>query len=261
MAHTRSSAHAAVPRRTAGSAAPTTTTPALSGARQARLDPARARPAPAPLQTFVLGSSSVLCQSIIQSLHLRQAVALRLDSAFVAQDTRPILNACPELAIVIEAEIGATLTAIRALKQRWHDTRVLVIGTSDREDAVLGCVAAGADGVMAPDESHKQLKQATRQVLANAFRPPPNVVRPFFDRLVRLDAKSSGHGGKLGVTRLSAREIEILKHVARGETNKDIASRLSIEEQTVKNHITRILRKLGVRSRYDAARIAAEHVR
>jgi two-component system nitrate/nitrite response regulator NarL len=62
------------------------------------------------------------------------------------------------------------------------------------------------------------------------------------------------------VARLSARELEILRCIERGDSNKAIARQLNVELQTVKNHVTHVLHKLGVRSRYDAARFAAQHL-
>jgi DNA-binding NarL/FixJ family response regulator len=209
---------------------------------------------------LVLGKFTALSRLIIRSLELQRGVAGRLDNGLARSIDGGAECARPQLAIVIESDAAAAETAVRALKQRWPDVRVLVYGAADEEDAVLNFLAAGADGLVASDEPLEQLAQAVRDVLSNGFHLPPHLVRPLFDRLIRLDPKSRQRG-RPRVTGLSAREIEVLAHVARSESNKEIALGLHVEEQTVKNHMRDILRKLGVHSRADAARAAPWYVK
>ncbi|MFI5397561.1 MAG: LuxR C-terminal-related transcriptional regulator [Candidatus Binatia bacterium] len=192
-------------------------------------------------------------ESVVRSLELQKAAVVRFESEFAPDSRRELGH--PKLAIVVGPDATATVAAIRSLKHRWHGIRVLVVGATDEEDAVLSCIAAGADGLVGPDESLEQLEQAVRDVLANGFRLPPRLARPLFDRLIRLDPKSRQQGRPL-VTRLSAKEVEILRCLARGMSNKGIANELRMEVQTVKNHVTDIHRKLGVHSRFDAVRVA-----
>lgn len=79
-------------------------------------------------------------------------------------------------------------------------------------------------------------------------------MRPFFQRLIQFRAAG---GRPVAVARLSARQVEILQYLARGQSNKEIAVAIHVEVQTVKNHVSDILRKLGVSNRFDAARLAA----
>jgi DNA-binding NarL/FixJ family response regulator len=161
-----------------------------------------------------------------------------------------------ELAIVIESDVTAAVVAVAAVKRRWPHVRVLVVGLSNREDAVLRCADAGADGVVSRDESADQLIEAAREILMGAFRRPQRPARPLFDRLVRVGPEGCSGHGRPWVTRFSTREIQVLECLARGSSNKDIAGELHVELQTVKNHIGHILRKLGVHSRFDAVRVA-----
>lgn len=233
--------------------------PTLStvGARRGR-KAFRRSATPAPV--LVLSEFTGVAQSIIRSLELQRGTAGRLGSSLARSIDGGSECARPQLAIVIESDAAAAVTAIRNLKHRWRDVRVLVYGAADEEDAVLNCVAAGADGLVASDEPLEQLGQAVCDVLSNGFHLPPRLVRPLFDRLIRLDPKSRQRG-RPRVAGLSARQIEVLAHVARGESNKEVALGLHVEEQTVKNHVRDILRKLGVRSRDDAARAAPWYVK
>lgn len=86
-------------------------------------------------------------------------------------------------------------------------------------------------------------------------------MRPVFDRLVWFDKPSHRIGCSAPIQRFSARETTILARMARGETNKEIAVGLGVGVQTVKNRVSRILRKLDVHTRFDAARAIAAQLR
>jgi DNA-binding NarL/FixJ family response regulator len=148
--------------------------------------------------------------------------------------------------------------AVRPLRRCWPDIKVLVVGLPNQEDAILHSLAAHIDGIVLAEESLEQLAAAIRDVRANTFRSPPQLIRPLFNRLVRLPPPPNAAPWKPSINRLSTRELQVLAFIERGESNKAIAAQLFIEEHTVKNHVTQILRKLGVRTRYDAARIAAD---
>jgi DNA-binding NarL/FixJ family response regulator len=209
---------------------------------------------------LVLSEFTGVSQSIIRSLDLRQAAAARLDSGLVCVVDGGSRRARPQLAIVIESDAAAAASAVRALKHRWRGVRVLVYGAADREDAALGCVAAGADGLVASDEPLEQLAQAARDVLSNRFHAPARLIRSLFAQLARL-APRRRQGGRPRLPDLSPREVEALVRIAQGKSNKEIAVELHIEEQTVKNHVHDTLRKLGVHSRAEAARAARCYVR
>lgn len=132
----------------------------------------------------------------------------------------------------------------------------MVVGIPNQEEAILRCVAAGAAGLVTREESLNELSRALHEVLESGYRLPAYALAPLLDRLVALGAPALP-GGSVEMRRLSAREIEVVSHMARGATNKEIALQLSVEVQTVKNCVSRILRKLAVHSRYDAARLWA----
>jgi DNA-binding NarL/FixJ family response regulator len=209
---------------------------------------------------LVLSEFTGVSESIIRSLDLQRAAAGRLDKGLACAVDMSSKCARPQLAIVIESDAAAAASAVRTLKQRWCDVRVLVYGAADDEEAALRCVAAGLDGLVASDEPLEHLAQAVRDVLSTGFHLPPRLIRSLFSRLIRLGPKR-GHRGRPRVTGLSPREVEVLAHVAQGESNKEIAVDLHVEEQTVKNHVRDILRKLGVRSRAEAARAAPRYVK
>ncbi len=208
----------------------------------------------------VVSDSVFVAGAISRSLRLPCSV-LNLPHKVSDLPERATSAPTPALAVVVQPKGDALGSAVRALRRRWPHTRVLAVDLPNREEAILQALAADVDGIMLAEEPVRQLARAARAVLSGTFRSPPQLIRPFFNRLVRLRMGNDSGQGRPPVVRLTTREIEILGRLDLGDSNKAIAVGLHIEVQTVKNHITDMLRKLGVRSRYDAVRIAAQHLR
>jgi len=134
-----------------------------------------------------------------------------------------------------------------------------VVGSLPNEEVlVLKAFAAGAHGVLIEDEPLEHLKQAVDDVLVEKYRLPPQLIHPFLERLFRSESTTVSTRSPPLLTQLSAREVEILAHLSQGRSNKAIAEQVHVEVQTVKNHVTQILRKLGVHTRFDAVRVTAK---
>ncbi|MGP4053433.1 response regulator [Mycobacterium sp. 4D054] len=132
-------------------------------------------------------------------------------------------------------------------------SRVLVLSASDERDDVLEAVKAGATGYL--------VKSASKQVLTDAVRATASgraVFTPGLAGLVLGEFRRIERDTPAGPT-LTEREIEILRHVAKGLTAKQIASRLSLSHRTVENHVQATFRKLQVGNRVELARYAMEH--
>lgn len=209
-------------------------------------------------EVVVVSSSSAVGEAMVRSLNLAGGRALPLDQTSAISGTRSVE---PALAILIASDLATAAASVSKLKRLWHAARILVVGVDNREEAILRCLASGAHGVVTADESLDELRLAIKDVLADQLRTPPRLIRPLLDRLVLLD-RGTRHSGKgPPLARLSAREIEILSCLSHGETNKDIAVQLHLEIQTVKNHVSHVLHKLGVATRFDAARVGARCLR
>ena len=211
---------------------------------------------PAGTPSVVVCDNIWFGEAISQSLDLSCCAVLRLRHTETDLPRLLLASRSPKLAIIVASEEYSLAPSVRILRRRWPEIKVLVAGLSNHEDAILRAVAARVDGIVLAEETLEQLAAAVRVVLSDAFRSPPQLIRPLFNRLARLILPKAGR--QPPIVRLSAREVEILRHIELGESNKAIAAQLFVEEQTVKNHVTKILRKLGVRTRYGAARVAAE---
>jgi two-component system, NarL family, response regulator DevR len=147
------------------------------------------------------------------------------------------------------------IEACRLLRSRLPETRVLMLTSHADEEAVLASIMAGATGYLLKNTGRAGLVSAIRSAAAGQSLLDPAVTGKVLKRLKDL---SESHQDR-EVALLSEREKEVLPFIAKGMTNKQIAAELVISELTVRNHISRILEKLGLSSRSEAAAFAAQH--
>jgi DNA-binding NarL/FixJ family response regulator len=143
------------------------------------------------------------------------------------------------------------------LRERWPSACVVILTTFDDDEYVFEGLRAGALGYLLKDVSGHDLAEALRTVAAGGALIEPSVARKVVAEFARMSPPARSPGEGLAEP-LSEREIEILELVGRGLTNREIASRLSLAEGTVKNYVTTILQKLGARDRTQAALRARE---
>ncbi|MFN2131319.1 MAG: response regulator [Anaerolineae bacterium] len=148
------------------------------------------------------------------------------------------------------------LNGVRAthlLKQALPQCRVIVLTTFDDDEYVFDALRAGAVGYLLKDVACARLVEAIRAAARGDSILEPSVAAKVIAEFTRVSSMvPSAHMEEL-VEPLSERELEILSWIAKGAHNKEIASQLFIAEGTVKNHVTHILGKLGVRDRTQAA--------
>ena len=149
------------------------------------------------------------------------------------------------------------VAATRRLRAADPDCRVIVLTTFDDDEYVFEGLRAGAVGYLLKDAPSEKLFEAIRAAARGESFLQPSVAAKVVAEFARLSDKSRPRPQPL-VEPLSERELEILRHVATGASNKEIAATLSIAEGTGKNHVTNILGKLGVRDRTQAALKARE---
>ncbi len=132
--------------------------------------------------------------------------------------------------------------AISRIRNESPEAKIIVLSTYAGDVEVLRAIKAGARGYIVKGHVHRELLDAIRSVHAGHKRIPPEIA-----------AKLAEHAGD---DQLSSREIDVLRLIGAGNANKQIADKLSIEETTVKNHISNILSKLGANDRAHAFTIA-----
>ena len=150
------------------------------------------------------------------------------------------------------------VAATRRLRESGHPARVIVLTTFDDDDTVFDGLRAGAVGYLLKDVSSDKLVEAIRAAARGESFLQPSIAAKVLAEFNRLETRPALPAAPVLLEPLSERELEILACVAAGESNKEIAAALYITEGTVKNHVTNILGKLGVRDRTQAALRARE---
>jgi DNA-binding NarL/FixJ family response regulator len=199
------------------------------------------------------------------------------DQALVRSGFRLIVETRPDLEVVGEAEDGEQavrltlelepdvilmdvrmpgvdgIEATRRIVAAGSAARILVLTTFDLDEYVYAAVRAGASGFLLKDVRPGDLVEAIRLVANGSALLGPGVTRRLLERFADEDA--SGDAAE-AVARLTEREREILRLLASGLSNAELARQLVVSETTVKTHVSSVLRKLGVRDRVQAVIVA-----
>ena len=203
------------------------------------------------------------------------------DQAMVRQGFGALLAAQPDLDVVGDAADGLAaleatarldpdvvlmdvrmpvmdgLEATRRLAEQGSGRpRILMLTTFDLDDYVYEALRAGASGFLLKDAPAEELIHAVRVVAAGDALLAPSVTRRLIEDFTRARPTDRPRPATLDV--LTPRETDVLRHIARGLSNSEIAAALVLAEQTVKTHIGRILAKLGLRDRAQAVVLAYE---
>jgi DNA-binding NarL/FixJ family response regulator len=153
--------------------------------------------------------------------------------------------------------IEATRRIVRE-RAATHDPRVLILTTFDLDEYVIEAVRAGASGFLLKDSPPEELVTAIRIVAGGDAIVAPSVTRRLLDRFATRLPSTRNVGPPPELKTLTAREREVLSHVARGLSNAEIAAELVVSETTIKTHVGNLLAKLGLRDRVQAVVYAYE---
>lgn len=164
---------------------------------------------------------------------------------------------CPDVALLdIRMPVMDGLQATGEILGSCASTSVLVLTTFDLDEYVYAALKAGASGFLLKDATREQIIEGVRAVVRGDMLLAPTVTRRLVERFVRRSAADLRPSSSL--SELTARETEVLKLVAKGLTNAEIATTLGIGEATVKTHVARLLMKLEVRDRVQVVIFAYE---
>jgi DNA-binding NarL/FixJ family response regulator len=141
-----------------------------------------------------------------------------------------------------------------------HAPRVLILTTFDLDEYVFDALRAGASGFLLKDVTAERLFEGVRVVAAGDSLLAPGITRRLISEFARIRPRSAGAGAaaSAALRTLTPRETEVLRLIAAGLSNAEIAARLVVTEDTVKTHVSRTLAKLGLRDRTQAVVTAYE---
>ncbi|MFI0238354.1 response regulator [Streptomyces sp. NPDC016845] len=150
------------------------------------------------------------------------------------------------------------IEATRRIARELPETRIVMLTTFDLDAYVYDALAAGASGFLLKDMQAERLFEAVRVVAAGEALLAPTVTRRLIAEFTRLRPRAVPPRQALGIDALTPREREVLRLIAEGLSNQEIAERLVVGGETVKTHVSRVLAKLGVRDRAQAVVAAYE---
>ncbi len=162
----------------------------------------------------------------------------------------------PDLVLMdLKMPVMNGVDATREIKARCPGVRVLVLTTYGADEWVFDALRAGADGYLLKDSPREQVLGAIRGTVQGKAYIDPSVAGRVLGQ-VRTGARKPS---TLITDKLSQRETEVLRLLARGLTNEEISTQLFLSEGTVRNHVSSIVSKLGVADRTQAAIMAVQH--
>jgi DNA-binding NarL/FixJ family response regulator len=207
---------------------------------------------------------------------LKTRILLADDHAMVRRGLRHVLDAQPDLVVTAEADDGRAaveraldeeidlaildvsmprltgLQAARELLERRPEVRVLVLSMHDNEEYFFEALRAGASGYVLKSAADRDLVEACRATMRGEPFIYPNAVKT----LIRDYLERAREGGEVPADPLTPRELQIVKLIAEGYSNKGIAEELVITERTVGRHRANVLEKLGMHDRVELTRYA-----
>jgi DNA-binding NarL/FixJ family response regulator len=204
-------------------------------------------------------------------------VALADDQALVRAGFRMIVESQPDMQVAGEAADGQEaidlvkrekpdvvlmdirmprMDGLEATRQVASKTRVVILTTYELDEYVFDALAAGASGFLLKAAPPEDLIRAIRVVASGEALLAPSVTRRLIEEFAKRPEPSARKPKELAT--LTEREVEVLREVARGLTNNEIAKNLHVSETTIKTHVAHLLDKLDLRDRVQAVILAYE---
>ena len=206
---------------------------------------------PESIVVFSLAENRLLGEALVRILKGKSGISVAGVRTFSTSAIQELLAAAPDVVLLDSAR--QSLSASHLVFKIKHDlarTKVVMVGMEDDEAQFLQAVSEGVTGYILKDASAQEIVRAIRAVAAGEAVCPPRLSAALFGCAARQATFEFNpqFRSELG---LSLREQQLVCLIRQGLTNKEIANRLSLSEQTVKNHIHRILKKTGASDRHE----------
>lgn len=201
-------------------------------------------------EVYLLAENRLLREALIRLLSKRSEVTVVGANSYSASVHREIIAARPQIILMDSSGLESSRpTLISALRSAIRTLRVVMVDMESDERTFLSAIRAGVAGYVLKNASALEVAAAIRSVAAGDAVCPPSLCKVLFRSVMQQTpaAEPVEWASDLGLSRREQETAELLRHRL---TNKEIALKLNLSEQTVKNHVHRILRKLGVPDRF-----------
>ncbi|MFI6277690.1 response regulator [Streptomyces sp. NPDC050988] len=210
-------------------------------------------PAP-PVRVLVVDDQRLIRDGIASLLAIRPGIAV-VGTAVDGRDAvAKTLELGPDVVLMdVRMPEMDGIEAVAVLRRQAPECRVVMLTTFEDEEYVVQALRAGAHGYLLKDLPAEELAHAVRLAHAGVTQLDSSVARHLTASLPAPKPAPTANPAETVAAALSPRETDILRLVAQGHTNREIAARLYLSEGTVKNHVSRILTRLALRDRTQAA--------
>jgi len=212
------------------------------------------------IQVFILSQQFLFRQGIEHALSPVEDIEVSGAAEVSDEVLSTIDNLPPDVAIVdIDAPSDSGLVLARRIKQRLPNIGVIVLTSNPSDPQLFQALKAQAAAYLNKEITADQMVDTVRRVargehpINESLTSRPNVANQVLQQFQELSWRSEAEGF---ISPLTPRETETLNYIAQGYLNKQIALKLGISEQTIKNHVTSILRKLNANARTEAVVVA-----
>lgn len=199
-----------------------------------------------PVSVFILSDNRLFRESLGRILSKPADLEVVASQGFSQGAYEDALRVSPDVVVLDSVEFLCRALSESLRRNSQDGFRMLLVAMEENGQAFLRAIRAGAMGFVAKDASALDVVAAVRCVARGEAVCPPRFCRILFDCLAAQAPESPNNERRLTLTR---REKQLVPMIGQGLTNKEIAQQLSLSEQTIKNHIHRILHKLGAENR------------
>ncbi len=206
-----------------------------------------------PIRVLVCDDHDLFRKGLRMVLEAEEDIVVVAEAADGEQAVARVEELAPDVVLMdVRMPRMGGIDATRVIRQLFPTTRIIVLTVSDEEDDLYGAVKAGANGYLLKEVSIEEVADAVRAVYGGQSLISPSLASKLLDefegQIGTIKEAVLGAG-----PRLSEREVEILKMVALGMGNHDVAERMGVSESTVRNHVANILVKLQLRAQIETA--------
>jgi DNA-binding NarL/FixJ family response regulator len=211
-----------------------------------------------PIRIFIADDNCLLLEGLETILGDQEDFVVVGTAPNGSKTIEQIKDLQPEVALI---DIGMPdkdgLEVTQILHENFPQVKVIILGLIDLTDEIMACIEAGATGYVLKESSFEHLVETIRSVHRNEAFCSPRMAASLFSRIAELTSEVKTKI-PLESVKLTSRELDVINLIAEGLSNKEIAQKLFIETQTVKNHIHNILDKLQLQNRFETVEYARE---
>jgi len=208
------------------------------------------------MRVIVCDDQATVRDGLVMLLKLEPDIDIIGTAEDGAEAVQMVADKGPDLILMdLKMPIMNGVEATRQIMMKYPQVKVLVLTTYADDEWLFDAIQAGASGYLLKDTPREELIRAVRGTAAGKTYIDPSIAKKVLDQVSSRQTQPA----TLVTSKLTEREVEVLRLIAKGLSNADIADSLFLSDGTVRNHVSAILAKLGVNDRTQAAVLAIKH--